>query len=51
MLMRNQMISPDTDAHFGLPGVVASFLQTRVIAINHPVATLKWLTREQRERE
>jgi hypothetical protein len=51
MLMRNQKTSLDTDADFALPGMVASFPQTRVFVIKHPVAILKWRTREQRERE
>ena len=51
MLMRNQNDSLDTDAELAFPAMVASFPQTRVFVIKHPVATLKWLTREQRERE
>ncbi len=51
MLTRNQKTSLATDADFARPGVVASSPQARVVAIKHPVATLKWLTREQRERE
>jgi hypothetical protein len=51
MSMRNQKTSLNTDAEFVLSGMVAFFPQTRVFVIKHPVATLKWLTREQRERE
>lgn len=51
MFMRNQKSSLDTDADFARPGLVASFPQTRVVVIKHPVATPKWWTREQRERE
>lgn len=51
MLTRNQMTSLDAEADSAIPGMVASFPLTRVYAINHPVATLKWWTREQRERE
>ena len=51
MLMRNQKTSLDTDADFAFPGMVAFFPLTRVFVIKHPVATLKWRTREQRERE
>jgi hypothetical protein len=51
MLMRNQKTSLNTDADFALPGTVAPFPQTRVFVIKHPVATLTWPTREQRERE
>lgn len=49
--MRNQMTSSDTDADFARPIMVASVPQTRIFVINHAVATLKWQTREQRERE
>ncbi len=51
MLMRNQKTSLDTEADSALPGMVVSFPQTRVYAIKYPVATLKWWTREQRERD
>ena len=51
MLMRNQKTSLGVNADLAFPGMVASFPRTRVFAIEHPVATLKWWTREQRERE
>ena len=51
MLMRNQKTSLDADADFALPDMVASSPQTRVFVIKHMVATLKWRTREQRERD
>jgi hypothetical protein len=51
MLIRNQKTSQVTDADLALPDMVAFFPQTRVFAIKHPVATLNWPTREQRERE
>ena len=51
MLMRNQMTSLETEADSALPGMVASSPHARVFVIEHPVATLKWRTREQRERD
>jgi hypothetical protein len=51
MLMRNHITSLNTEADFGLPGMVASSLRTRVVVIRHLDLTLIWRSREQRERE
>jgi hypothetical protein len=51
MLMRDKMTSANTEADFGLPGVVASSSRIRVVVIRHLDLTLIWRSGEQRERK
>jgi hypothetical protein len=51
MLMRNQMILLATNANLALPGLVASFPQTRAFVIKHSNVVLTWRAPEQREKE
>jgi hypothetical protein len=50
MLVRNHMTFANTEADFGLAGVVASSLRIRVVVINS-LDLLIWRSREQSERE